>query len=135
MTKIRKPKGYNLSKSRFMEVYYHCLQYNEWKDELQAKTDTVGAMEITDMPKVQGAAVSQTERLAIRRAELSKKIKTIEETATEVAPDLEQYIIKAVTNDWVTYRYLSSIMNIPCSRNTYYKHRRKFYYLISEKIK
>ena len=41
---------YGISKNRFWELYYWCLQYGEWKDELKYKTDTVGSMEITDMP-------------------------------------------------------------------------------------
>ena len=32
---------YGISKHRFKELYYWCLQYNEWKDELKYKTDTV----------------------------------------------------------------------------------------------
>ena len=41
---------YGISKNRFWELYYWCLQYGEWKDELKYKTDTVGAMKFTDMP-------------------------------------------------------------------------------------
>lgn len=134
MTKIRNPKEYNLSTARFKEVYYHCLQYNEWKDELLAKTDTVGAMEISDMPKTQGSAVSQTESLAIRRATIKEKINRIEEMAKEADPELEEYILEAVTNDWVTFNYLKRIRGIPCEKDKYYKARRKFYYLMSKKI-
>lgn len=41
---------YGISKHRFKELYYWCLQYNEWKDELKYKTDTVKAIETHDMP-------------------------------------------------------------------------------------
>ena len=42
---------YGISKHRFRELYYWCLQYNEWKDELKYKTDTVKAVEAHDMPR------------------------------------------------------------------------------------
>ena len=134
MTKIREPKKYNIGKNRFREVYYHCLQYNEWKAELEANVDTVKGRQITGMPK--GAAVSGgvTEELAIRRVELRKKMETIEQTAIEADPQLYPYILTAVTNDWATFRYLKQSMGMPCERDMFYDRRKKFYYLMSKKI-
>ena len=126
-------KKYNISKHRFAELYHFCLQYPEWKDELKYKTDSVGSIEITDMPGSHNTE-SAVEKLAIRRAELEKRCKLIERTALETDPDIYQYIIRAVTTEYVTYNYLYTVMGIPCSRNTYYDRRRKFYYLLSQKI-
>lgn len=122
---------YGISKNRFWELYYWCLQYGEWKDELKYKTDTVGSMEITDMPTSHNPG-DATQQLAMRRAMLEKNCRLIEQTALEADPDIYQYLLKAVTED-VPYRYLDMIMNIPCSRNTYYDRRRKFYWLLSQK--
>ncbi|WP_313583317.1 hypothetical protein [Lacrimispora sp.] len=122
---------YGISKNRFWELYYWCLQYGEWKDELKYKTDTVRSMEITDMPSSHDPG-DATQQLAIRRVMLEKNCQLIEQTAIEADPDIYQYLLKAVTED-VPYRYLDMIMNIPCSRNTYYDRRRKFYWLLSQK--
>ena len=126
-------KKYSISKHKFLELYHYCMQYNEWKDELKYATDTVKSISVSDMPKgtVTGDATS---RLAIKRAELSKKCELIEETAKEADIELWEYIIKAVTNENVTYNYLKQIMNIPCGQTYYYEKRRKFYYLLSSKI-
>lgn len=63
---------YNISKHRFLELYYFCLQYNEWKDELKYNTDTVGAIITDGLP--QGSNISDsTGRLGDRRAEFSRK--------------------------------------------------------------
>ena len=126
-------KKYNISPHRFMELYYYCLQYNEWKDELRYKCDAVRSVEITDMPITHGNSDS-TQKLAVRRAELSNKCKLIEDTAKEADADIYQYILKAVTNERITYKYLSTIMNIPCGKDMYYDRRRKFYWLLSQKI-
>ena len=126
-------KKYNVSKHRFAEIYHFCLQYPEWKDELKYKTDSVASIEITDMPTTHKNE-STVEALAIRRANLEDKCKLIEQTAIETDSEIYQYIIKAVTNEYITYNYLYTVMNIPCSKKMYYDRRRKFYYLLSQKI-
>jgi len=112
--------------------YNFCLQYNEWKDELKYNTHTVGAQELTGMPFGTGKSDS-TAYLAMKRAELERKCQLIEQTAIEADSEIYPYILKAVTNEHVGYNYLQTIMDIPCSRNTFYDRRRKFYYLMSMK--
>ena len=126
-------KKYNISKHRFRELYYFCLQYQEWLDELKYKTDDVSSVGITNMPTSHNTN-SNVERLALRRAQLEEKCKILEQTAIEADETLYQYIIKAVTNEGVSYNYLKMVMNIPCCKNVWYDRRRKFYYLLSEKI-
>lgn len=126
-------RKYNISKHRFAEVYHFCLQYSEWKDELKYKTDNLNGVQITDMPTAH-SGVSSVETLAIRRAILEGKCKVIEQTAIETDSEIYQYILKAVTNEFISYNYLYTVMGIPCSRNTWYERRRKFYYLLAEKI-
>lgn len=117
-----------------MEVYHHCMQYGEWKDELQYKRDAIKSIEYGDTIKGRGGTGSSTEQLAIRRVELQKKCELIEQAAIEADSDIYQYIIKAATNEYITYNYLLNVMNIPCSKNTYYDRRRKFYWILSKKI-
>ena len=123
---------YGISKNRFWELYYWCLQYGEWKDELKYKTDTVGAMEITDMPTSHNGG-DATQQLAIRRVMLEKNCQLIEQMALEADPDIYQYLLKAVTQEDVTYWYLKTVMDMPCGRTMYYDRRRKFYWLLSQK--
>lgn len=125
-------KKYGISKNKFLELYYFCLQYSEWKDELKYKSDTVGSIEISDMPAHHSNA-DVTQQLAMHRAELEKKCSIIENTAMEVDEYLGSYILKAVTDDNITYRYLKMVMGIPCGKNLYYDRRRKFYWLLSKK--
>lgn len=123
---------YGISKNRFWELYYWCLQYNEWKKELKYNTNTVGAMEITDMPTSRNFGDS-TQQLAMRRVMLEQNCRLIEQTAIEADSDIYQYILKAVTEEDITFRYLKLIMEIPCERKMYYDRRRKFYWLLSQK--
>ena len=86
------------------------------------------------MPKGSGGTGNATEDLAIRRAMLSKNCELVEQTCIEADEGIYQWILKAVTNEGIGYTYLKERMDIPCSRNTYYERRRKFYWLLSKKI-
>ena len=127
-------KKYELSKNRYYEMYYYALQYNEWKDELKYKYDTSKAINYSDMPKANSINGSPTEDTAIKCAELQHKIEMIENAAKISDPELYKYILKGVTNSDISYNYLSTVMNIPCSANTYYDRRRKFYWILSQNV-
>lgn len=124
---------YEISKNRFRELYYFCLQYQEWKDQIQYLSPEYKETSQDGMPRG-GNISNQTQDIAIRRAELSQKCELIEQTAIEADPDIYQYIIKAVTNESITYKYLLMMMGIPCGKRMYYERRRKFYWLLSQKI-
>lgn len=125
-------KKYGISPHRFKELYYYCLQYNEWKDELKYKSDVVKSIGITDMPTSHNNS-DVVQDVAIQRVELSEKCELIEQTAIEADADLYPYILKAVTNEGISYNYLKMVCGIPCGKNTYYDKRRKFYWLLSQK--
>ena len=136
MPNVRKEtmKKYNVSPHRFMELYHFCLQYNEWKDELQYKTNALKSVQISDAPAAGGGASDSTARLAERRAELQRKCELIERTAIEADADIYQYILKAVTNEGISFNYLKTVCAIPCGKDMYYDRRRKFFWLLSQKI-
>lgn len=123
---------YGISKNRFLELYYWCLQYGEWKDELKYRTDTLRSREINGMP-ASHSMEDPTQQLAVRRAMLEQKCRLIEQTAIEADPDIYQYLLKAVTEEDVTYQYLKSMMDIPCGKDMYYDRRRKFYWLLDKR--
>lgn len=126
-------KRYQISRHRFFELYHYCLQYNEWRDELRYNTDTVGAIANDGMPH--GSNVSDaTGRLGVHRAHLLRRCELIEQTAIEADGDIYPYILKAVTNERITFQYLRTVMSIPCGKDMYYDRRRKFYWLLSQKI-
>ncbi len=126
-------KRYEISRNRFWELYYRCLQYDEWKEELKHLTDTLKSIQVTDMPHGTGIG-DPTKNLAIRREDLSRQCEIIEETTKEADAEIWEYILKGVTDASASYNYLRTVMNIPCGRNYYHTKRRKFYYLLSKKI-
>lgn len=125
---------YNISSNRFRELYYFCLQYNEWRDELKYKTDTIAGQEISDLPGAHSCS-DGTSKLAMRRMELERNCRLIEKTAIEADAEIYQYLIKAATNENISFHYLKTVMDMPCERDTYYDRRRKFYWILSQKNK
>lgn len=113
---------YKISKHRFLELYHFCMQYREWKDELNSEKINRTAPE------------DALEGYAVGKSGLRKKCELIEQTAMEAAPEICQYIIKGVTAEHVTYKYLKEVMEIPCGKDMYYDRRRRFYQLLSCRI-
>lgn len=124
---------YRLTKNEFLSAYYYAMRYNEWKDEYESLQDNLGAINYDGLPKG-NALGNPTEDTGSMMAELKARIEKIEQTVVETDDMLYKYLLKAVTNEGITYNYLQMVMNIPCSKNTYYERRRRFYYLLSKKI-
>ena len=125
---------YGISKHRYWELKSFCLQYREWKDELEYKKDTLKSKVITDMPMPPSRTGNPQEDLAIRRTELESKCKVVEQTAIQADAEIYQYIIKSVTEE-VPCWYLEEIMGMPCCRKDFYAARRYFFFLLDKNKK
>ena len=55
----------------------------------------------------------------------------IEQVARETDPNLAVYILKGITEE-LSYDYLKTRLNIPCSKDTYYDRYRKFFWLLNK---
>lgn len=131
---ISKKNKYWISKHRFYEIQHMCYQYQEWKDEYRTLSEQgISAVVVDDMPHSTDVG-NPTEAKGMRLAELARKIALVEETAIEADPDLAKYILKAVTDENVTFNYLQQVMNIPCGKDMYYSKRRRFYWLMSRRM-
>lgn len=131
---LSRKNPWRISKHKQYACIHFAYQYKEWIDEYNSITDTLRSPDYDGTSHGSGGISKPTEDAGIRRAELKEKIRMIEETAMEADKELYRYILRAVTDENVDYRYLDSVMNIPVSYNTFYDRRRKFYYLLSKKI-
>ena len=121
-----KLSDHNISKARYHELKYFCMQYEEKKREL-GNGYGLGAMNYDGMPK--GSDVGcPTESKAIRNDILKRDTELIEQTAIEADAELYQYIIKSVA-EGIPYEY----MDAPCGRRQFYESRRYFFFLLDKK--
>lgn len=118
---------YNISEFRFRELYYFCLQYEEWRERLEELRNPLKGLQYSDMPS-SGVPGDPTMNQGIECAEYSQKCEAIEAAARAADLELQEYLIYAVTNKDITFNKLKAQRNIPCERDRYYNSRRKFYY-------
>ena len=142
MTQIRpelsKRNELYIDKHAFYMAFHFAMQYPEWKKQY---ADMIGgatkAVDYNDMPHGTGTG-DPTARIAMRSSILRGNIELIESTALIAGRDLAEYLLYAVTNEGVTYKYLQSgqcsLGKVPCGRNQFYQMRRLFYYLLSKKL-
>lgn len=127
-----KNSKWKISKHEFYTAYHFAMQYNEWKDTVRGMIG-LSAVVTDGMPH--GNTISDpTSQQAMKLSELQRKIDIVESIAKETDEQLYCWLLKGVTCEEITFAYLQTVMNIPCSKNTYYDRRRKFYYLLSKKI-
>lgn len=122
---------YNISNFRFRELYYFCLQYDEWKEQIKELSNPLKGMEYSGTP-ASGSPGDPTKKNAIACAELSAKCKLIERAAEIADPELKGYIIYAATHEGISFKFLKMQKNIPCERDRYYNSRRKFYFVLDK---
>ena len=122
---------YWIDKHRFYELKHFCLQYPSWKKAYSAMDELSMSTPILERIASSGIPSDLTAKCAIKKAFYSEKIRAVEKAAMEADEELYIYILKAVT-EGLSYPYLASRMDLPCSRDTYYDRYRRFFWLLSE---
>jgi len=122
-------KVQSLSKNRYRELKYFCMQYQKWIEELRSINYNLQSYKVNDLPKSNNIN-KPTERLAIKKTDLERKIKIVEQTAIEASPIIYQELLINITQG-ISYEYL----NVPYSKSQFYKIRKVFFDLLSKKIK
>jgi len=108
---IKRGYTYGISRERYLELKYFCLQYSNKKKE------------ILDF-EWQGKNILDTGK----RDKLEKEIELIEDCAKIVGVEIMEYILKSVTKD-ISYE----VLFVPCGRRQFYEIKRKFFKLLDEK--
>lgn len=129
---ISEKNKYWIDKHRHYELKHFCLQYPTWKRTYSALLDLgISAASLNGMPSGSNEPSDLTAKYAIRKAHYSNKIKMVEQAAIEADEYLWHYILRGVT-EGLSYTYLKSQLDMPCSKDTYYDRYRKFFWLLSE---
>ena len=125
-TRDMKLSEHNISRAKYNELKYFCMQYHEKKQKLE--NDYGFKATVNDgMPKGNTSGDS-TAQEAVRNAMLWDDIRLIEETARKAAPEIHKWILKNVT-EGTPYEW----MDVPVGRRQFYEYRRYFFYLLAQK--
>ena len=128
---VSRKNKYWIDKHRHYELKHFCLQYPKWKKAYADLLDLGITLSKTDDVRRGSVIGNPTERCATERAYYAEKIKMVERAAMDTDEYLWTYILKAVT-EGLSYTYLKTKLDIPCSRDTYYDRYRRFFWLLSE---
>lgn len=120
-------KPYYISKHRYYELKHHCLQYNEWKQEL---------LKLRSRSLIQSHMIhcgknirsdDKTAYTGLLSAHMTTLMDNVEKCSVEAGGDIANYIFTAVT-EGKSY----STLNPPCGKEYFYKKYRMFFYLLSQ---
>ena len=129
---ISEKNEYWISKHRYYELKHFCLQYSEWKKELQSLNELASSnLSVTKTsPNIQKS--DPTARFAECELYYKNLMEIVDDSAAETDKILGNYIFKAVTQG-MSYDYLKTNYNVPCCKDTYYHMYRKFFWILSKK--
>lgn len=132
-TKTEYTGKYKLSKFEYGYAKWFSLKYPEWLDEYNRLKDSVGAINYDALPGGVGRVDDSTMELATKRAEIRDKMLKVERAAYDAGGEIAEYLLKSVIYEGNTFEKMKAI-GLPCERTMFYERRRKYYYLLSQKI-
>lgn len=127
---LSKKNKYWVEKHRYYELKHFCLQYPIWK-KLYLESDSLVKSSSEPIYSRLKEPTDPTANCAATRLFYLEKMEAVEQAAIGADPDLSSYILKAVTEE-LSYDYLKSRLEIPCSRDTYYDRYRRFFWLLNK---
>ena len=119
MPKIRaelsRKNKYWISKHRFYQLYYFCLQWPEKLDRLQE-------LEEDFSPSADG-----------ERKQIGVYMSILTSSAEEASPLYAKAILRKVTSEGTTFHQLKNEMNLSCTSGQFGSLIHRFYWLLSQK--
>ena len=121
-----KLSDHNISRDKYNELKYFCLQYWQKKQEI-GRNYGIDGFSQDGMPRGTSSS-NPTEKKALRIAQLKHDTDLIKQTAMEADTEIYPWILKNVTSG-VPYEY----MDVPMGRKKFYEARRYFFFLLAQK--
>lgn len=137
MTQYRIPaksSKYYVERELYLTTVHFCRQYPTWLAELSVDPDSSKAITY-DKERVQTSNQSDpTSDIAVRRADIARKVKLVENVAETVAASRTdaEWLILGVCYGLNAYQLYDRGMLLP--RDRYYEMRKMFYYMMSQRL-
>lgn len=125
---------YGMSHRRYRMLVDFCYLYPEWQQWLQDHKDTIGSPVVDGLPHGKGSTGEPTADLAIKRAEIERNVRLVEETAKEAGGSFAKWLLLDVCNPEISFQQLKWKYNIPCGGKRYFELRKKYFILLNHKI-
>lgn len=117
---------YNISRAKYNELKYFCMQYSEKLHEIQRNQ---GLKSVANDGQPRGNSVGHpVESTAIRNVTLQADLDLITNTIKEADAEIYPWLFKNIT-EGIPYEW----MDVPKGRRQFYETRRYFFYLLAQK--
>lgn len=124
---LSKRNKYYISKYRYYELKYFCLQYFDYK----RKSNSFNSFSKSNIDIIRTCEISNpTEQCSEARENYIFKIKAIERASALTDPVLKDYILIGITGN-LSYEKLRARTDIPCSKSVYYELYHQFFYILN----
>lgn len=117
---------YNISREKYNELKYFCMQYGEKKQEIQ-RSKGLKAIVNDGLPRGSETG-NPTENTAVRNVMLQADLDMITDTIKEADAEIYPWLFKNIT-EGIPYEW----MDVPKGRKQFYESRRYFFYLLAQK--
>lgn len=117
---------FDISKFRYRELLNFCMQYEEKKNKVKEFCQ-ISAVKYSGMPKGNKIADPTAEK-ATMLLQLKADIELIEQTAIEAGAEFYKQLLDNITKG-ISYLHL----DVPYSKASFYRMRKRFFYLLSLK--
>ena len=127
---ISKQSPYWISRHRFYELKHFCLQYKEWKEDLQV-ISCCGRNPLDGQEHSRSGSISDPVfDCVLKRELLSDHVDMVNKAAKACSDEIGNYIFKGVTEglSW-EQQFLQN--GIPCGKDMYYEAFRRFFWVLS----
>lgn len=128
---ISEKNKYWVEKHRYYELKHFCLQYPFWKRAYSDINPLSGIAYTSEIFSKSNGPNDPTLKLVEKRLLYFNRMEMVEQSAIDADPDLANYILKGVT-EGLSFTYLKSKLDIPCSKDTYYDRYRRFFWLLDK---
>lgn len=129
---LSKKNPYWISRYRYYELRYFCMQYNEWRQKYNELQMCMSPGRVLFTNGNTNNVSDKTASIAIQMAELRRKMELVEQSCIEADSELHSYIFQGVTRGY-GYTYLQTVLGIPCTKDAYYDKYHKFFYILSNR--
>ena len=92
---------------------------------------TVSSIDLREKVAKTNHVSDPTADIALAKEAILRKINLVKDVAKRTDEDLYEYLLVAITQGY-SFKYLKTVMNIPCGKDMYYDRYRKFFYLLSK---
>lgn len=129
---LSKSNKYYIDRHRHYELKHFCLQYPEWKKEYMSYANVGPGLSKFEDLYFSNKKSDPTLESVLKREYYRERMEIVEDAAVEADEYLYEYILRGVT-EGLSYTYLRTILQIPCSKDIYYDRYRRFFWILNKK--